>query len=104
MSMNDPRNPNDPYVPPRAPYSTPRHSYADDRASSSLAGWLIAALVAIAVVGGLMYAMSDRFQTASNPAVTTTGQGGATINDPATNRTPTQKEQRSPNATTMPKE
>src|SRR4051794_30657495 len=97
MSMNDPRDPRDHYVPPRDPYVAPRRSYADDRGSGSLMGWLIAAVVAVFVVGALIYGMSDRITTASNPAATTTGQGGATVNDPASSRTPpTQKEQRAP--------
>jgi hypothetical protein len=87
MSMNNPR---DPYVPPR-------RSYAADRSSGSVMGWLIAAVVAVFVVGAVIYGMSDRLTTASNPAASTTGQGGATVNDPPTSRTPpTQKEQRAP--------
>lgn len=65
-------------------------------------GWMAAAIAAVLLVGGVIYAMSDRTKTATNPAVTTTGQSDATISDPAT--PPMQKEQAAPVQPVTPKQ
>jgi len=90
--MSDPRYPNnDPNrVPPYdAPRSTASRSYDRDR-GTSYAIWIIGAVVALGLIGGLLYGMSsDRTQTATNPPPATTGQTNRPISPaPGANTTP----------------
>ena len=62
-------------------------TYSDNRnrntGSGNTAAWIIGAIAAIVVIGGIVYGMSDRGdQTASNPPAATAGQG---TNTPAQN-------------------
>jgi hypothetical protein len=62
--MSDPNIKNSP---PRGPYQREQQSYT---------GWIIGGLAALAVVAGLVYAMSDHNPTARTPTSQTTGQSG----------------------------
>jgi hypothetical protein len=73
MTINDPNNPNRPY------------DRASRRGTSTM--WSIATLVAVLIIGGIIYATStsDRREASKilNPSGTTTGSGTATT-PPAT--------------------
>jgi len=74
MSMNDPR---DPYIPPRDRY------LARD---SSIMPWVLGALIAIFVLGLVMFGIGPTKNTVATDTPTTTGQGGATVNQVIPNK------------------
>jgi hypothetical protein len=80
----------------RDPYNPNPYNRNMQRSSMSMGMIAVFALLALFVVGGLMYAMSDRStSTASSPSTTTIGQGAPAQPGPnspnSTSRVPASK-------------